>query len=316
MKILLERTDENHSMTMNEIIEALDSYGIPAERKSLYNDIENLELFGLDIIKEQKDRGYYYAIGSRDFELAELKLLVDAVQSSKFITEKKSNELIRKISGFTSKYEASMLKRQVYMNGRAKTINENIYYNVDLIHDAINTNQRIKFQYFQWNVDKKMELKHDGAYYEVSPWALTWDDENYYLVAYDEAEDKIKHFRVDKMLHIESIAQKRNGRAKYTDLDIAAYSKKMFGMYDGKDERIKLLCENHMANVIIDRFGKDVTIIKVDDEHFTVGVEVAFSRQFIGWVFALGEAVKIVGPESAVERMKEETQRLMNQYLG
>ena len=204
MKILLERTDETHSITMPEIIEALAAYDISAERKSLYNDIENLRVYGLDVIGTQEDRTYSYHIGNRQFELAELKLLVDSVQSAKFITAKKSNELIKKIEGLASKYEASQLHRQVFVTGRVKTMNESIYYNVDRIHTAIAENSRITFQYFQWNVDKKMELRHDGALYEVSPWSLSWDDENYYLIAYDGNEGIIKHFRVDKMLYIKS----------------------------------------------------------------------------------------------------------------
>ena len=178
MKILLERTDETHSITMPEIIDALAAYDISAERKSLYNDIENLRVYGLDVIGTQEDRTYSYHIGNRQFELAELKLLVDSVQSAKFITAKKSNELIKKIEGLASKYEASQLHRQVFVTGRVKTMNESIYYNVDRIHTAISENSRITFQYFQWNVDKKMELRHDGALYEVSPWSLSWDDEN------------------------------------------------------------------------------------------------------------------------------------------
>ena len=231
MKILLERTDEAHSITMHEIVDALAAYGISAERKSLYNDIENLRIYGLDIIGTQKDRTYSYYIGSRPFELAELKLLVDSVQASKFITEKKSNELIKKIEGLTSRYEASQLHRQVFVSGRVKTMNESIYYNVDRIHMAIAENSKVVFQYFQWNVDKKMELRHEGAFYEVSPWSLSWDNGNYYLIAYDSREGIIKHFRVDKMLNIESNGKVREGKQAFRLFDMAAYAKKMFGMY-------------------------------------------------------------------------------------
>lgn len=183
MKVLLEKTDESHSITMPEIIAELEAYGITAERKSIYNDMECLRQYGLDIIGEQYDRTYYYRIGNRQFELAELKLLVDSVQSAKFLTAKKSNRLIKKIEGLASKYEASQLHRQVYVAERIKTMNESIYYNVDNIHNAIAKNSKITFQYFQWNVKKEMELRKNGALYEVSPWALSWNDENYYLVA-------------------------------------------------------------------------------------------------------------------------------------
>lgn len=182
MKILLENTDETHSMTMPEIVSSLKAYDITAERKSIYDDIEALRLYGMDIIGEKSGKTYLYHIGSRDFELAELKLLVDSVQSSKFITAKKSNELIEKIERIASKYEAKQLQRQVYVAERIKTMNESIYYIVDIIHNAIANNVKIKFQYFQWNVDKKQELRHGGEYYLISPWALSWDNENYYLI--------------------------------------------------------------------------------------------------------------------------------------
>lgn len=177
MKVLLDNTDETHSMTMPEIVTALNEYGISAERKSIYDDIEALRVFGMDIIGEKSGRTFMYHVGSRDFELAELKLLVDSVQSSKFITAKKSNELISKIEKIASKHEAKQLQRQVFVSERIKTMNESIYYNVDIIHSAIANNAKIRFQYFQWNVDKQQELRHDGEYYLISPWALTWDDE-------------------------------------------------------------------------------------------------------------------------------------------
>lgn len=314
MKILLERTDETHGITMPEIIEALAAYDISAERKSLYSDIENLRLYGLDIIGTQEDRTYFYHIGSRQFELAELKLLVDSVQSAKFITAKKSNELIKKIEGLASKYEASQLHRQVFVSGRVKTMNESIYYNVDRIHTAIAGNSRITFQYFQWNVEKKMELRHDGAVYEVSPWSLSWDDENYYLIAYDGTEGIIKHFRVDKMLHIKSNGKEREGKQAFKSFDMAAYARKMFGMYGGKEECVRIECNNSFAGVMIDRFGKDVSMIRLDDKKFVVNVEVAVSRQFLAWIIGLGEGVTITGPDSVVEMMHAEIDRLVRQY--
>lgn len=314
MKILLEKTDEEHSITMSEIIASLEAYGIKAERKSLYSDMESLRQYGMDIIGRQMDRTYYYSVGNRQFELAELKLLVDSVQAAKFITAKKSNELIKKIESMASKYEASQLHRQVYVAERTKTMNESIYYNVDMIHAAIGANSQITFQYFQWNVEKKMELRKDGALYEVSPWALSWDDENYYLIAFDSQEDKIKHFRVDKMLHIEMKRAKREGRKCFKEFDMAVYARKMFGMFGGKEQMVKIKCENSLAGVMIDRFGKDITFMKKDNEHFTVNVKVAVSRQFLSWVIALGEGAKIIGPESVIEQMNEEIDRLMRQY--
>ncbi|WP_167957028.1 helix-turn-helix transcriptional regulator [Anaerosporobacter faecicola] len=314
MKYLLEKTDETHSVTIQNMIEELGRYGIRAERKSLYNDIENLKLFGIDVIGIKENRTFNYHVGNRTFELAELKLLVDSVQSAKFITEKKSNELIKKIESFASEYERKQLHRQVYISERIKTENESIYYNVDQIHAAIGENMQITFQYFNWDVNKKQVLRKDGALYQVSPWALSWDDENYYLVAFDDKEDKIKHFRVDKMLHIEMTRDRRKGASVFRSFDMGAYAKKMFGMFDGEEEYVQIKCENYLAGVIIDRFGKDVAFIKTDADHFNVNVKVAVSRQFISWVMALGEGAKIIGPESVLEKINEEVTRMVRQY--
>ena len=314
IKILTEKTDEQHSITMNEIISELKAYGVNAERKSLYNDIENLRQYGLDIVGEQHDRTYYYYLVSRQFELAELKLLVDSVQSAKFITERKTNQLIKKIEGLASKYQASQLQHQVYVSQRVKTTNEKIYYNVDKIHTAIDRNSMISFQYFQWNVKKEMVLRKDGEPYIVSPWALTWDDENYYLVGFDSEAGLIKHFRVDKMLRIALSNETREGREHFKKLDMADYARKSFGMFGGEEETVKLQVSNGLAGVIIDRFGKDVMMIPVDEDHFNVSVDVRVSRQFLGWVFSLGESVRILGPEAVVDQMKAETQRLIGQY--
>lgn len=314
MKILLEKTDETHSITMSEIISSLDAYGISAERKSIYSDIDSLRQYGLDIIGEQEDRAFRYHVGNRQFELAELKLLVDSVQSAKFITAKKSNELIKKIEGLASKYEALQLQRQVYTTERIKAANESIYYNVDAIHQAISTDEQISFQYFNWDVNKKRVLRHNGKVYQVSPWALSWDDENYYLVAYDVKEEIIKHFRVDKMLNIELIPKRRDGKDKFQRFDMGAYAKKMFGMFGGEEETVKILCKNELAGVIIDRFGNDVMLMKADDEHFYARVKVAVSLKFLSWVMALGEGAMIVGPDAVVEQMRQEVRRLAKQY--
>lgn len=314
MKILLEKTDETHSITMSEIIDALQAYGIGAERKSLYDDLETLRVYGMDIIGTQEDRKYYYHVGNRQFELAELKLLVDSVQSAKFITEGKSNELIKKIEGLASQYEALQLHRQVFVNGRVKTMNESIYYNVDRIHTAIAENSRIRFRYFQWNVDKEMELRHNGAVYEVSPWALSWDDENYYLIAYDSIQGIIKHFRVDKMLNIESSGEQREGKQMFKSFNMAAYARKTFGMYGGVEEWVRIKCDNSLAGVMIDRFGKDVSMTRLNEKQFVATVDVAVSRQFMAWVIGLGDGAEIIGPESVVDEMRKEIKRLAGQY--
>lgn len=313
-KIMVEKTDEDHYITMPEIIKALAKYDVSAERKSIYKDLEDLEHLGIEVEGEPVGKGFHYHVVNHQFELPELKLLVDAIQSSKFITAKKSNDLIKKLEGFVSEYEAKQLHRQVYVGNRIKTMNESIYYNVDAIHNAIAEDKKIRFQYFQWNVKKEMELRHGGAYYHISPWGLSWDDENYYLVGYDSDAGMIKHYRVDKMLHISLSEDKREGKDSFKKLDMAVYAKKSFGMFGGAEEKVKLLMHNNLAGVIVDRFGKDIMMFPADEEHFIAHVDVQVSDQFISWVFALGAGAKIIGPEAVLERVKVYIKRLHDQY--
>ena len=274
-----------------------------------------MEELGIEVIGEQVGRQHYYHVASRQFEIAELKLLVDAIQSSKFITERKSNELIKKLESLASEYEAKQLQRQVYVAGRVKTMNESIYYNIDAVHAAIGMNRQIKFQYFGWNVKKEMELRKDGAFYQVSPWALCWDSENYYVIAYDTEAGKMKHYRVDKMTRISMVEQKREGKEAFQDTNLANYTQKYYGMYDGDVETVRIECRNDLANVVIDRFGKDIMMIPIDEEHFVVNVNVAVTRLFFGWIFALGDGVKIVGPERVVKQVAGEVEALAERYL-
>lgn len=313
-QIMLERTDEEHYISMPEIMAALSEYDVTADRKSIYNDLRDLNVFGIEVEGEPIGNRYHYHVTNRSFELPELKLLVDAIQSSKFITEKKSYALIKKLETLASKYDAQKLQRQVYVSGRIKTMNESIYYTVDAIHNAISENKKIKFQYFQWNAKKEMELRHNGAWYHISPWGLSWDDENYYLVGYDTDAGMIKHYRVDKMLRIKISDESREGKEHFKKLDMADYAKKSFGMFGGKEQTVKLSVHNKLAGVIIDRFGKDVMMIPADEEHFNVNVDVRVSRQFLGWVFSLGSDIQIVGPDDVVEQMRKEIARSVEQY--
>lgn len=314
VKILEENTDSEHGLSMQEIIDTLAQCDIKAERKSIYSDISMLNEYGYDIECWKDGKTYEYRLMSREFELPELKLLVDAVQSSKFITQSKSSKLIKKLEGLTSAYEAGSLHRQVYVANRIKTTNESVFYNVDDIQTAISTNSKISFKYFQWNVKKEKELRHNGATYVVSPWALTWDDENYYMIAYDDETDMLKHFRVDKMLKITVLDEPREGKNRFKSMDMAVYSKKMFGMFGGEEETVVLKCRNEMAGVIIDRFGTDVSMVKMDNEHFKVRVNIMVSPQFFGWLFSLGGGVTIIGPDEVAEQMKKALSDMSNLY--
>ena len=314
IRIFSQETDDEHALTLQEIMAKLAAVNITADRKTLYSDFEDLRQFGFDIIAQQRNRTTYYHIGERDFELPELKLLVDSVQAAKFITTRKSRELIRKLERYTSIYHAAQLHRQVYIADRVKTMNESIYYNIDRLHNAINAGVQIRFQYGQWNLDKEMELRRDGDWYRVSPWALVWDNEKYYLVAYDAGANGIKHYRVDKMLRISTSDEPRQGQNAFKAFDMSIYGKSIFGMFTGEETTVTLEAENHMVGVIIDRFGKDVCLAPVNDSHFRATVNVIVSPQFIGWIVGLGRSLRIVAPDSLVERMRDEIRRLSEQY--
>ena len=315
MEILLERTDDEHMLNASELCTILDQeYGISTDRRTIYTEMEILEKFGLDIQqKKGKCPGYY--IGARDFELPELKLLVDAVQSSKFITEKKSKELIQKLEKLCCKTDAEMLSRYVFIVNRPKTENETVYYNVDYIHTAIYENKQIKFHYAEWTVKKELKFKKNGAFYVVSPWALTWDDENYYLVAYDAAAGIIKHYRVDKMRDTEIMEADRKGEESFKNFDLAAFAKKTFGMYGGVDAEVTLECRNELAGVVIDRFGHDVWMCPHGEDHFRARVPVAVSSQFFGWITGIGSGMRIVGPEDVRQQYKEYLQSVIQNYM-
>ena len=313
MNILLTRTDEEHLLSAKDLCDALAEYGIRAERKSIYADVEALQDYGLDVIQQRgKNPGYY--IGERDFELAELKLLVDAVQSSKFITQKKSEELIRKLEAFTSRHKAKELQRQVFICNRSKTENEKIYYSVDDIHMAILQDVQIQFQYTEWTIKKELELRKEGAFYVVSPWALTWDDENYYLIAYDSDLQQMRHYRVDKMRNVSLRKERRQGEKMFQDFDLALFSKRTFSMFGGEEQKVSLICNNSLVGVILDRFGKDVMLIPVDKERFRIHMTVTVSSQFFGWLTGLGKDIQLEGPTEVRQQYVEYIAHIMKGY--
>lgn len=318
-KILLQKTDERHGLTINEIIAELNRYGISSERKSLYDDLKILEQFGLDVCRIKTNTTRYY-VGSRDFEIPELKLLVDSIQSSRFITPKKSLSLIKKLEGLLSEHDGRQLQREVFVSNRIKAGNEKIYYNVDDLHNAINSDVQVTFKYFCWEVNfgstEKIVWKErkNGAVYRVSPWALVWDDENYYLVAFDESADMIKHYRVDKMDGIALCDEKRKGKEVYEKLNIARYTNSVFSMFGGTETEVTLLVDNSLVGVIADRFGSDVFISKESETSFRVSVKVMLSPQFYAWLFGLGDKVRILSPEGAAEKFSEHLNRILEAY--
>ena len=315
MDILLEKTDENHGITMNEIISSLESYDVSAERKSIYRDIEELQRYGLDVLSYNNGRATYYHVASRLFEIAELKLLVDAVQSSKFITEKKSRELIKKLESFASKYQAQDLQRQVYVQGRVKTMNESIYYNIDAIHRAIQENRQITFVYLDWNLQKEL-VPRPGGDKCVSPWALIWRDENYYLAAYDSEAKVIKHYRVDKMGQVEVTVSPREGVKQFSQIDVTSYTNQTFGMFAGEESVVTMEFPKRLIGVVLDRFGREVDIRPMSDTIFRVRAKVAVSGQFFGWLAGIGPDARIAAPEAVQKRYVQWLSDILREQSG
>ena len=306
----MSETDEATGLSMPEIIDRLASYGISAERKSIYDDILTLGEVGYDVIT-LPTRPPKYTLATRPFDFAELKMLVDAVESSKFITQEKSKLLIEKLRHFAGKKRSGELRRSVYVEDRIKTENDYSVENLDLLYRAINENKIVTFRYFDYTGEKKRYFRHDGMRYRVSPEAMVLSDDNYYLVAFDEEAEKAKHFRVDKMCDIILTDEKRNSLVTNERFNPAEYSKKHFGMYGGNEELVTLECAEHLAGVIIDRFGKDSTFFKTPFG-FKVSLRVIPSPNFYGWVLGFGKQMRITSPEwvrdELVERLREITE--------
>ena len=312
-QFLLENTDEAHPVTVSQMIDYLARHDIAAERKSIYDDIDGLRSYGLDIeYRKAQDGGYF--IANREFQLPELKLLVDAVQSSKFLSLRKSNELIAKLEKLASRHEAQALRRQVYVTHRIKNMNESIYYNVDALHSAIAAGSRITFRYFDWDMNGKKKYRHEGKRYRISPWALLWDDENYYLVGYDAEHAERRHYRVDKMESITQTGEERLGKELFAGFDPAAYSRKVFGMYGGEPQKVTLRFESSMSNIVFDRFGRELILTPDREGGFTVTVEVVPSPQFFAWLTGLGAPVKILSPQPIVQQFCDYLQSILDAY--
>ena len=310
-RLLWERTDEDHPMTVPELIQRLEEWDIKAERKSIYDDMEALRVFGLDVQNRKgKDPGWF--LGERPFQLAELKLLVDAVQSSRFISQRKSGDLIEKLESLASRHQARQLQRQVYVDRRAKTMNESVYYTIDKLHSAIANHRSVSFKYFEYNVQKERVFRREGKRYDVSPAGLIWDNENYYLAGYDHRHREMRHYRVDKMAELAVTCLPLEGVDG--DFDIASYAQKHFGMFSGKEGLVSLRCDNRLVGVVLDRFGREVILVPDGEAHFTVTVQAVVSPQFLGWVFGLGAGVEIKAPNWAREMLRRQLEAVAEHY--
>ena len=298
LKYLWDNTDESHTASIADMLNFLSENGLPSDRKTVSRYIDTLTEFGIDIVKIRRTQNQYF-IGSRHFEAPEVKLLIDAVQSSRFITKRKSKDLINKLSAFVAPNQASVLKRHLYVDARNKANNEAIYIITDRIQEAVIEKKKITFQYFDYGVDGKPVLRHGGEKYLVSPYDLIWSNDTYYLAGLHETKGIVAKFRVDRIKNLELTEEK--SASKPNGYSIAEFFSHEFSMMDGEDCEVTLLCENALMNSIVDRFGHKLSPTVVDENHFTVNVEVDLSNLFYSWVFASGGKMKIIAPDKAVK---------------
>ena len=313
MKLLQEKTDREHPVSVKDIIQTMEAYGISVERKTVYDDIETLRTFGMKIgSRRGKPAGFY--LEERTFELPELKFLMDAVQSSKFITEKQSAALVRKLEDLASVHEAKKLKSQVFLMPGIKTLNEEIYTNIETIYDAISANRQISFRYYQWTLSRELKPKRGGERYRVSPGKLLWNNDNYYLMGLDEFSGIVKHYRVDKMMDVAVEEEKRSGESVFRDFDMGRFSAETFGMFDGKETILKIRFSNELVGVVLDRFGKKAVLQRSDDTHFFLQTHIRVSGQFFGWLTGLGPGAEIVSPEKVRKEYKSFLTKILKTY--
>lgn len=312
LEFLYTQSDIDHRFSIAEINEYLAQFGLEAERKAIYNDFAVLRKFGIEI-DSFKDKHYKYYIDGREFEIAELKLLVDAVASSRFISEAKSRRLIAKISKLASIHEAEGLKRSIKVTNRGKSSNERVYYNVDILHRAIAENKMVSFKYFDYNISGRKSFRKNGERYVVSPYMLNWDNENYYLLChYERHGDKITPFRVDRMELIE--IEKISAKKALPEYNLAQYSNRVFGMYFGESQSLKLRFSNELLNPVIDKFGRQIKAYQNDDNTFNVLLDVDISPNFYGWIMQFGNRAQIISPDSERERFKEYVKSVYDLY--
>lgn len=309
-KILLTETDENHKLSGNELIDKLALYDIKAERKTIYDDIATLIESGLDVVVEKSGHSNVYYVASRLFQEEELLVLADAVASSRFLTQKKSNELIKKLQSLTSKHNAQHLRRTVYVGNRAKTYNESIYYSINAIHEAIHKNYQITFRYTEYDLNKRKRYRHGGDLYKVSPYYLIWESDCYYLVCYCQKHEELCRYRVDRMNDV-TVTKSKRRELSITEEELAKSLRATYNMYGGKTETVTLEMTNGLINVLIDRFGDSIYVTPVTQDKFRVKLEVQISPTFWGWLLQFGTDAKVVSPEW----VKNEAQIMLGELL-
>ncbi len=316
--ILRKKTDENHYLAATEICDELSQLDIPAERKSIYNDIDILREYGFDIIHTgSKNRGGYF-LGAREFELAEIRLLSDAVQAANFISQKKTNQLVQKIESFASEKQAKILHSQVYVDNRPKCKNEEIYYTISLLDEAISAKVKVNFTYTKRRITEEFKTAKEEKSFTVSPYALIWSDDHYYLVCNNEKYDNLMHLRIDKIKHLEKTSLPSRHFSEVSDyknyFDSADYASKLFNMYSGEPKPVEFICNNDTLEPMLDRFGENVKIQKYDDEHFVLRTNVASSEGLVAWIVQFGGRVKVKSPNDLIYSVKQKAAEILAIY--
>lgn len=290
---LYQYTDEGHPATTQELIDEMTFRGYPGNRKTIKDDIDVLNKFGMDIVTNVS-RGNSFFIGERQFELPELKLLVDAVSSSRFISTGKSDVLIKKISSMASVYQQEQIAPRIYTADRIKTDNTQLYYIVDKLIEAVQEKKKVRFQYQEYDADKNKVLRNNGELYVNSPYGCLWNDDYYYLIGYSDKHCKVVTFRIDRIIDLELIEE--NAVPEPESFTIADYVKKSIEMYDGEEQQVELLCDNEVMKSVVDRFGEAIQTEKVSESKFKATITVSASKTFYAWTFRFAGQIQIVSP--------------------
>ncbi len=313
IKILTEHTDEEHPMSASEICEHLAGYGVTAERKAIYDDIECLVTFGYDIIQTRTPKNGYF-LGARDFELPEIFLLSDAVRTARFISKKKTRELTAKLDGMLSSYQSARREKGIYIDGSDKTRNEEIFYNIDKINTAIENHRKISLKYGKRVLTENREIVTEYKTHIVSPYAMTWQDDHYYLIGNYEKYDNLMHLRIDRMRSVEILddaARPFSEVSVYDEtFDVADYTKKLFGMFGGEESQIKLRCNRKILEQVADRFGEDIFITNLSENHFEFSVTAVISEAFVTWIMNYEDKIEVLSPINLREMLEERAEKI------
>ena len=316
-KYLKDFSDEDNPLSSTELINMLQADGIKAERKSIYADIKSLNSIGFEIEKTNSPHKGFY-MSKREFELPEVRLLIDAVSSAGFITPKKTEKLIGKLESLVSKNQAGELVSQVYLDNNTKCNNEDIYYIINDLHNAINEKHKVKFVYTNRKIDIKNKKSYTEKTFVVSPYSLLWKEDHYYLVCNNEKYDNLINLRIDRMKRVQELSDASRPVSEVSEyknsFDVADYSSKMFNMFSGKDEKVRLLCDLELREQIMDRFGSKIPLTAYDSSHFETTIDAAVSEGLVSWLMIFGDKIKVLEPDALANAVKDRASKIAKVY--